>query len=244
MPSYAPPKKNAEYIFYVALASQANANTFQSNPTLAAGDAKVSIDGGALNNLATLPAVTPASSKMVKVTLSASEMNGDNITVVLSDASGAEWRDLVVNLQTAARLFDDLAYPTTTGRSIDVSATGEVGIDWANIGAPTTTVNLANTSVNVGSVAANALTASALATDAVNEIADGVLNRAITEPSGVFAWSGASLRAIIAWLGALGRNKITQTSTTSTLRNDADNASLSTSTVSDDGTTFTRGEWS
>lgn len=109
MPSYFPPKKNTQYIFYVALTSQTNFNTFQSNPTIAAGDWKVSIDGGALANLGTLPAVTPASSKMVKITLSTSEMNGDNITVIGSDAAGAEWRDIVINIQTAAQQLDDLA---------------------------------------------------------------------------------------------------------------------------------------
>lgn len=36
--------------------------------------------------------------------------------------------------------------PTTTGRTLDVTATGEGGIDWANIGSPTTTVNLSGTS--------------------------------------------------------------------------------------------------
>lgn len=47
----------------------------------------------------------------------------------------------------------------------------------------------------------------------------------------------------IRWLFTLARNKITQTSTTQTLRNDADTADVSTSTHSDDGTTHTRGEW-
>jgi hypothetical protein len=41
---------------------------------------------------------------------------------------------------------------------------------------------------------------------------------------------------------AKARNKMTQTATTQLLRNDADNATIATSTVSDDGTTFTRGE--
>lgn len=91
------------------MASQATTNTFQSNPTIASGDFKVSTDGAALANLGTLPAVTPASSKMVKITLSTSEMNGDNVTVVCSDAAGAEWRDLVINIQTAAQQLDDLA---------------------------------------------------------------------------------------------------------------------------------------
>lgn len=35
--------------------------------------------------------------------------------------------------------------PTVAGRTLDVSATGEGGIDWANIGSPTTTVNLSGT---------------------------------------------------------------------------------------------------
>lgn len=37
--------------------------------------------------------------------------------------------------------------PTTAGRTLDVSATGEAGIDFANIGAPTTTVNLSGTTI-------------------------------------------------------------------------------------------------
>ena len=37
--------------------------------------------------------------------------------------------------------------PTTAGRTLDVSATGEAGLDWANIGSPTTVVNLSGTTV-------------------------------------------------------------------------------------------------
>lgn len=37
--------------------------------------------------------------------------------------------------------------PTTAGRKLDVSAGGEAGIDWANIGSPTTSVNLSGTTV-------------------------------------------------------------------------------------------------
>ena len=69
---------------------------------------------------------------------------------------------------------------------------------------------------------------------------DAILDRAVTEPSAVFTWP-ASLRTIAQFLGALARNKITQTSTTQTLRNDADSGTIATSTQADDGTTFTRG---
>lgn len=56
MADYAVPKSGVAYIFYACLVSQADTKLFKSAPTLAAGDFKVSIDGGAFANLATLPA--------------------------------------------------------------------------------------------------------------------------------------------------------------------------------------------
>lgn len=109
MTSYVTPKKNTAFVFSVGLPSQANGAIFQADPTLAAGDVKVAIDNGALTNLTTLPTVTPASGKLVKVSLSAAEMNGDNIQLVFSDATGAEWSDVVVNIQTTVQQIDDLA---------------------------------------------------------------------------------------------------------------------------------------
>lgn len=37
--------------------------------------------------------------------------------------------------------------PTTAGRTLDVSAGGEAGLDWANVGSPTTAVDLTNTTI-------------------------------------------------------------------------------------------------
>jgi hypothetical protein len=37
--------------------------------------------------------------------------------------------------------------PTTAGRKLDVSAGGEAGVDWANVGSPTTAVDLSNTTI-------------------------------------------------------------------------------------------------
>lgn len=134
MATYVPAKRATAYIFYAGLPSQAASTAFQSTPTLAAGDFKVSIDGGALANLATLPTNTPASSKMVKFSLSGAEMTGDNITIICSDAAGAEWCDVVFNIQTAARQIDDLAYPATSGRSMVVDAAGLVDANTVKIG--------------------------------------------------------------------------------------------------------------
>ena len=73
--------------------------------------------------------------------------------------------------------------------------------------------------------------------------ATGLDNVVCAEPAGVPALT-ANLKTALSWLLALARNKLTQTSATTTLRNDADSGAIATSTVSDDGTTFTRGEWS
>lgn len=98
--SYGPPIRSAAHVFYVSLRSQADTKLLKVNPTLAAGDFKVSIDGGASANLATLPTVTPAAGCTVKISLSADEMDGDNIAIVASDAAGAEWCDEFWSLQT------------------------------------------------------------------------------------------------------------------------------------------------
>jgi len=108
MATFIPPKKNTAYTMYVGLPSQANALILKANPTLASGDVKVAIDDGAPANLATLPIVDADFTKRVKVVLSAAEMNGDNITVIFSDAAGAEWCDILVNIQTVANQLDDI----------------------------------------------------------------------------------------------------------------------------------------
>lgn len=91
--------------------------------------------------------------------------------------------------------------PTVAGRTLDVSATGEAGIDWANIGSPTTAVLLLNTQVqtvtqvltcnyvglfeelNTGAIwgpgvfEPGAISDDTLSDSAYDKIADRVLNR-------------------------------------------------------------------
>lgn len=133
MVSYVTPKKNTAFIFYISLEATAG-GSFVAAPTIASGDFKVSIDGGATANLTTLPTNTPASSGMVKISLSSTEMNGDNITVICADAAGAEWLPVTINIQTSARQIDDLAYPATSGRSIVVDAAGLVDANMVKAG--------------------------------------------------------------------------------------------------------------
>lgn len=129
MASKTPAVKNAAYIFRCVLFAQSD-NQIKSNPTIASGDWKVSIDGGAFANLATLPDVDPDSSVQVKVSLSADEMNGDEIMVTAIDASGAEWHSAAWVIHTAAQTFD------TMDTNIDsiLTDTNELQGDWANGG--------------------------------------------------------------------------------------------------------------
>src|SRR4051812_1305031 len=55
--------------------------------------------------------------------------------------------DVNVKLWNALTTVELPLVPTTAGRKLDVSAGGEAGLDWANIGGPTTTVNLSGTTV-------------------------------------------------------------------------------------------------
>lgn len=81
--------------------------------------------------------------------------------------------------------------PTVAGRTLDVSAGGEAGADWANIGSPTTAVNLSGTTVktatdveaklpaalvggkmesNIGSVTAGVIAAASFAANALDAV--------------------------------------------------------------------------
>ena len=143
------PKKNVAYTFYVALIDTGSRPDLKANPTLAAGDVQHSTDGVAFGDLDTLPVVTPAGGVAVKVDLSAGEMNGDNVTVKFIDAAGAEWDDMLIEIRPATRRAEDLSFPTTSGRGVDTTVGGTVGIDWGNVESPGSTVDLSATDIQL-----------------------------------------------------------------------------------------------
>lgn len=103
MATYNPPRKNEDFLIRIALEDMANPGRFKSSPTIASGDFKVDKDGGGLGNLSTLPSVDPTGTKLVLITLSATEMNADVVTVVCSDQTDPpEWGDYVFSIPTTA----------------------------------------------------------------------------------------------------------------------------------------------
>ena len=107
-------------------------------------------------------------------------------------------------------------------------------------------------------LAADAVDASALAADAVAEIQSGLstltagdvnaqmvdvlVTDTFGEPGSVPA-ATSSLKDKINWLFILARNKRTTTATADKVRNDGDSGDVGSAVLSDDGSTFTRGEW-
>jgi hypothetical protein len=142
MASYVPPKRATALRFSLSLFARSD-NQIKTAPTLAAGDVKVSKDFGATANIATLPVETPASSGILQVDLSGTEMTADVVTLIFRDAAGAEWNDVSVHIATVARQIDDLAFPNTSGRGLDVSTDGDTEANvtkWLGTAAATPTV--------------------------------------------------------------------------------------------------------
>lgn len=227
MTTYVPPKKNTAFVFYISLVSQASSPDFQANPTLAAGDAKVAIDDGAPANLATLPAVDADFTKRVKVSLSASEMNGDNISIIFSDAAGAEWHDLSVLLQTATQQVDDLASQASVN-TIDDFLDTEIATLLTSTG--TTIPGLIAALNNLSAAQVNAELLDVLTTDTFSQ--PGQENPAAT----------TTLALMIRYLYKAWRNKKNETSTEQKLFADDASTVDQKRTISSDGTTLTVGE--
>jgi len=212
--------------------------TIDSGLASGANKALVSKDGAAFVN--STNNVTAIANGAYFLDLTAAEMNADTIAVIIRTTTvGA--KDTPVVLYTEPRSIRDLAYPTVTGRSVDIATDGSVEVGSFVAGAITAAAFAAG-AINAPAIATDAIDGDALAPSAILELAVAFLNAGLTEPAAVPPANPSAGQAI-AWLYTLSRNKRTQTATTEVLRNDADNANIATSTKSDDAVTFIRGEW-
>ena len=156
---------------------------------------------------------------------------------VITQVNANETKIDAVKVDTAATLVDT---STTIPASIDALPTAtEITADMdANSTQLAALIVDTGTDIPALIAALNDLSAAQVNAEVVDVI-DTDTSVEVTSPPA----ATSSLRARIGWLFALARNKITQTATTATLRNDDDDGSIATSTDSDDGTTATRGEW-
>ena len=212
MATQVPPKKGVAYTTEVGVISQADTNIFQTSVTLAAGDVVVYQDGVLDGNIDTLP-VEIAATGVLNVTLSAAEMTADQIVVRFRDAVGDQWQDALIVIHTAAQNLN------TMDTNIDsiLDDTGTAGVIVASLEA-------------AAAATVNAQVVDALATDTY------------AEPGQESPGATVSLSTKISYLYKAFRNKITQTATTLSIYNDAEAVVDQKATVSDDATTYTRGE--
>lgn len=80
------------------------------------------------------------------IDLTAAELNHDLVMIKMTSTNGA---DTTILLRLYAVDIDDLVRSTTPANALDVSATGEAGIDWANVGGQATSVDLSATAINL-----------------------------------------------------------------------------------------------
>ncbi len=150
-----------------------------------------------------------------------------------------------VNLQfrVHARIPDDLAWPTATGRSIDVEATGEVGINFDNIKQATGATTLTN--ITVPTVDTTTTNSDMRGTDAAGvnaEMVDVLSTDTQTLPGQGAPTVTPTIEEAIMYLYKQLRNKETQTATTYKLFADDGTTTDQQASLSDDGTTFTKAE--
>lgn len=172
--------------------------------TGAAGlDSEVSKDQGTFADCTNEATEIATSSGIYYLDLTSTEMNADGVAVIVKTSTTnakttvlilypQESGDIKVDLQsiagaavatgTAQLGVNVVSYasgqaplqPTTAGRTLDVSATGEAGVDWANVGSPTTTVGLTGTTIATSQVVASVSGAVASVSGAVGSVTGAV----------------------------------------------------------------------
>lgn len=150
--------------------------TAETALTIAQADRQISKDGGAFAQSNHTGTATHDTDGWYSDDLDATDTNtvGELILQVVVAGALPVWRTFYV---VEEAVYDALygasaAGPlqsTTAGRTLDVAATGEAGVDLGNV-----TGTLTGGQLGVGAFAAGAITAAALATDAANEIRDAV----------------------------------------------------------------------
>ncbi len=164
-----PPEKNAAFTWFFFI-RDADGDLVTGATSL---DAEVSIDGGAFTD------VTPGTEQdetegLYSIALAPGEMNGDVISLICKTATaGAKTAAQVI--YTSTRQIDDLAFPATSGRSIQVETDGMVHSDLKEwLGAAPLALTSQQVQTSVAAMQTDVLTAAALNSDAVDEIVDQV----------------------------------------------------------------------
>lgn len=141
---------------------------------------------------------------------------GSDFEVVLSGAN-IDGKSINATLFSFSLENRSPLMPTTDGRKLDVSSTGEAGVDWANVGSPTTTLDLSGTTIKDANDVPTA-----------TENADALLARDIGSGSGAGSTNERTVRSALRFL----RNLWTISGGTLTVKKEDDSTTAWTGSVS------------
>lgn len=233
-------KNEAAYITF-PMVTTASPDTFDTGETVT--DTGYYKDGaGAWTTLAITDTVSEIGTTGVySIDLTAGEMNHDLIMLKFTSTNAA---DTMVMIRTYAVDVDDLVRATTPANTLDVSATGEAGVDWANVGSPTSSVGLTATTVSINGTLQKL--------DDLENVSAATVNAQVADVMKTDTYSTESLTGAppvaptmeqaISYLYKSLRNKKTATSTQISIYDDAGSTVDHKRTISDNGTTYTEEE--
>ena len=123
-------------------------------------DSEISKNAGTFADVTAEATEIATASGVYYLDLTATEMNADTVAIIVkTTSSGAKTTTIVMypeeagDIRVNATQWNSLTtvalplVPTTAGRTLDVSTTGEAGVDWANVGSPTTANALTGTTI-------------------------------------------------------------------------------------------------
>jgi len=158
-----PPKKNATFTVTFPIYD----NDGDLVTAAAALDSEVSKDGGTFTDCTNEAGEIATSSGLYTLALTATEMNAD-IVATITKTSTTDAKTAVNVMYTATRQLVDLAFPTTSGRSIDTTATGAVGVDFDNVEGTLDAAEIGTGAITAAKFAAGAIDAAAIANGAID----------------------------------------------------------------------------
>lgn len=148
MASAYPPTKNTAFSFDLEVFDYSG--KYLSGATFSAK--QISKDGGSFATISNAPAEIGTSGTYT-ISLTSTEMNADRVKLRFVITSAP---DIGGSLWTTLRRIDDLAFPTVSGRSLDVESTGEAGISLDNVKQATGATVLTNITIPVTTTLTNA----------------------------------------------------------------------------------------
>lgn len=261
------PKKNESFSFPVGLLTVATGEQ-AINPTIVAGDWKVSVGGGTFNPLTNTPVVSPEGGRQIIIDLTAAELPGNFTLVQFVDLTGPKefhdnsWDVHVTNAGsgsglvltvTASAFFDSEAVANILGpylanylvntmanwTSGQISQVLAMTATLAAIKAKTDILTFTSTSVQAVVQSFATAAQTDLRTQQYNTWSEA--GKTIAELPGVVPYN-PTLAQAIAWLIHFTRNGGVQNNTTRTLV-DHNGATIATQPVDKNGTSITIGRF-